>query len=197
MILIDVIGLKEWQPLSRTNRVDRLVAEVADTDLEKLNHEFAQWLLALLKYQVKQAIKLQKFPRQYKPLSPDYRDHKQASGLKPGFWQATGFLSEELQVWQDPSTRVWHIGWPPTLKHKASPDQFVADIARRLEQGDPRRKLPARPLFTPLAQNIAKGIFRYFTTFIHQHHPHLLSLIDADSNNAPITLTLKSPLFRK
>lgn len=195
MIVLDVIGLRTWQPLSRTNKVDRLVASLSGTDLDKLDKEFAQWLLQLLKYQVRQAIKLQKFPRAYKPLSPDYKDFKQANNLKPGFWQATGFLSEELTVWQG-TNGTWHIGWPPTLKHKASPDQLVADIARRLELGDKKRRLPPRPLFTPLAENIAKGIFRYFTTFVHQHHPEFFPLIDADSSQAPLTLTLKTPLMK-
>lgn len=192
MILITLPSLKTWKPLSQTHHFDRLADSLASEAYQALQDRYAQWLLQLLKHQVKEAIKKQKFPKPYKPLNPGYKDMKHHLGLKPGFWQATGFLQDSLTVWQDGQGH--HIGWPPGLRHKASPDEDVAEIAKRLELGDKDRNLPPRPLFTPLANHIAKSVSRYFVVFLQRHHPDYLAYVDTRATGLAPEIAARLPV---
>lgn len=178
MILISILDLRLWKPLSRTANPQVYTHRLPAEQIAIIEREFPLWLTELLKYKVKRAIELQQFPVPYKPLNPDYREWKMATGLKPGFWQATDFLRKSIAVWYDPATHTHHIGFPPDLLHPTSRIP-VAAIARRLEQGDKSRHLPPRPLFTPIAETMSRNIRRHLREFLSMHHPDKMHLLDA------------------
>lgn len=178
MILISVLDLHLWRPLSRTGNADTYTHQLTLDQIAIIEREFPLWLCELLKYKVKRAITLQQFPVRYKPLNKDYVEWKKATGLKPGFWQATDFLRRSISVWYDAPTNTHHIGFPPTLLHPSDRTP-VAAIARRLEQGDKARNLPPRPLFTPIADTMSRNIRRHLREFLSMHHANKMYLLDA------------------
>lgn len=183
MIVLDILQLREWRPLSRTTRLDLLLATLDPVALQDLEAAFARWLLELLRYQVRQAIKRQIFPRVYEPLSDSWVEQKRHQGLKPGFWIATGQLESTIKVWLSPETGRWTIGWPEGVRHKANPKVDCADIAKWMERGTV--KMPARPLFVPLAESIGKSIVPRFTTFCVKHYPDYATTLKGDGSEPP------------
>lgn len=178
MILISILDLRAWKPLSRQADHAVYTHKLPPEQIAIIEREFPLWLCELLKYKVKRAIALQQFPTKYKPLNKDYVEWKKAQGLKPGFWQATDFLRQSIKVWYDVSTATHHIGFPPSLLHPTDRTP-VAAIAQRLEKGDRRQNLPPRPLFTPIAAEMSRNIRRLLREFLQRHHPTKMHLLDA------------------
>lgn len=177
MILISILDLRLWKPLSRSVDAPAYRHLLSPDALAVIERDFPLWLTELLKYKVKRAIELQQFPVKYKPLNADYVEWKKATGLKPGFWQATDFLRKSIKVWYDASTHTHHIGFPPDLLHPTDRTP-VAAIARRLEVGDRKQHLPPRPLFTPIAESMSRNIRKHLREFLSMHHPDKLGLLD-------------------
>lgn len=181
-ILVRILSVKDWAPLSRTKKLDELrevlVAGGLDIYLFNIQKEFAHWIADLLKFRVREAINKQNFPVKYKPLSPAYVAKKKKEGGKSGFWRNTEFLVHNIKVWESPSA-VFNVGFPKHLKHKSS-NEFLVDIARSLEFGVKERNLPARPLFTPYARIISKSIIRYFVIFLKSYHRELIDFMQKE-----------------
>lgn len=174
-ILIDILRLKQWRPLSRT--LDHYAHHLSDEDYYRVDQLFPRWLLGLYRARIRDAINFQRFPRQYAPLSPAYVAWKDREGLKPGFWRATGFLVDHLTYWHDPKQDCHHIGFRPRLLHPTS-GELVWKIAQRLELGDAKQHLPARPLFIPIADQLRRNIRRHFLQYCTKRAPHLKALLD-------------------
>lgn len=181
MILISILDLRLWRPLSRTKSLKsaKFDHSITPQQFDTIEKEFPVWLSQLFKYQVKRAITLQKFPVKYKPLNSDYKAWKSATGLHVGFWQATDFLRQSISVWYEASTHTHHIGFPPDLIHPSSQIP-VATIARRLEKGDLHYNLPARPLFIPISHSISRNIRRHLAEFLRLHHPTIARQLDSE-----------------
>lgn len=196
MIIISIIGIKEWKPLSRTHKLDRLIEDLSPEQLNLLHADFAKWSCEFIKYRAKECVRRQIFPVKYAPLNGDYVRWKDKNGLKPGFWQATGTLANTMQVWETTGQENhWNIGWPPSVKHD---NGFpIQSIAQRLERGDKATNLPGRPLFTPLAEAYSKRIMRYFADFAARHYPSVLPYLGDGDEAENATIVSKVSLKRR
>lgn len=171
--LLDIGGFQEWAALSRSTKPAELFTLIGAAREEALREEFVRWLLQLLKAQAQECIRLQRFPVDYAPLSPAWAEKKERLGLHPGFWIATGTLTKTLTVWKERGEKVWHLGWPDSVKNPMNGEP-VSTIAAALEFGDPARNRPARPLFTVLAGRLQKQVYRLFFAFCREKHPSYL-----------------------
>ena len=173
MILIKVLRVKEYRPLSRTTRINILQEHLSIEEMNLLETQFAKYLIGVIRYNVDQAIVKQKlgprtFYSRYKPLSKRWKAAKKRHGLAQGFWRATTFLQNNIRIWQ--AGEVSYIGFPDNIIHPRN-GQSLHIISLALELGSKKRNIPARPLFKPVSENISKNIFAYFTQFIKLFHP--------------------------
>ena len=172
---IVVINMHHWSLLQKTPKIDRLLANIFDWELESLFREFTAYILNFYKSSILRAIKEQKFPVKYKPLSPKYAKYKKDNNMKQGFWQATGFSQVNLEFWK---LRKGHyaIGFKRNLIHPASGTK-IYKIHQYLEKGT--KNIPPRPLYLPIARKIQRHLYDvYFKRFIKDRHPELLHLLD-------------------
>lgn len=175
LILIQIIEFKKWKPLSRTHRLDELWRYLGEEKAAALMGEFALFLLNYYQSLIINTIKNQKFKKPYTPLSVEYALFKKRKHLKPGFWQEYGDLQENLTHWRE-SDGTYMIGFKPDTKHSVNgADQTM--IANVLERGSEKMHVPARPLFTPIAAAIRKGIIPFFEKFLRVKHPELIQYI--------------------
>lgn len=168
--LLSIGGFKTWSALSRSTKPAELFDTLGEAGEDKLREEFTRWLLQLLKAQVQECIRLQRFPVEYEPLKPAWADFKARHGLHPGFWIATGTLVDTLSVWKQKGEKVWNLGWRPGVKNPLN-GESVAEIAAALEFGNEAQNRPARPLFTILAARMQKNVYRLFYAFCREKHP--------------------------
>ena len=174
LILIKILRLRDWKPLSRTNKLDRLVDVLTEQQEDLLFSEFSFWLLEVYKRRVQYAIKHQQFPMQYAPLSIAWKVKKEKRGWHKGFWIASGMLMRNLRVWK--YAGIYHIGFPEHHIHPVH-NRPYASICRSLEMGAPARGLPARPLFTPIAMKLSRNIFYLFRTYLRLNKPQYIPYI--------------------
>lgn len=171
-ILITIADLYTWEPLQRNSRAQRILRELPSHKVEELLEGFAYYVLNFFKSLVLNAIRLQKFPVKYQPLSPAHLARKKKKGWRLGFWEMTGFLQQHLTIWKT-SNRNYCIGFKHGIVHPVN-GQSIEMIAKALEMGVPKHNLPARPLFYPLAQGISKKIYdTHFRRFMREKHPDL------------------------
>lgn len=176
VILIKVLGFKQWKPLYKTNRFDDLFLEL-DDDMEALIlHEFTTYLLHMLREKIQNAIKTQRFPVRYPPLSPQYLAKKKKQGRKLGFWISSGYLVKGLKYWYVDSEDAYYIGIPEGIRH---PDnkQLLSMILLTLELGSPERNIPPRPLFFPYANSMSKSITHIFERYLRKYRPELVPFV--------------------
>lgn len=172
VILIEVINLYNWEPLQKTSRAQMVFQKVGKRKTDEILKGFALFILNFYKAMILNAIRTQKFPTRYQPLSPEYVARKRRKGWRPGFWEMTGFLQQNLSIWQDAS-RSFCIGFREGIVHPVSGTPILT-IVKALEQGVPAHNLPARPLFFPLARAISKHIYDvHFKRFMQSRHPEL------------------------
>ena len=175
LILIRIIRLREWSPLSKTRRLDYLLDNITEQQSENLYDDFAHWLLEVYRRRVQNTIRTQRFPVNYAPLSPAWKKKKEKKGWHSGFWIATGMLMRNLKVWKYGG--VYHIGFPEHHVHPVHGRPY-ASICRSLEAGVPVAGIPARPLFTPIGQRMSRDIFYLFRTFLRMNRPSYLKYVE-------------------
>lgn len=172
--LIVILNFYKWDILQKSTKIDRLLANIFDWEIEALFKEFTVYILLLYKSLVLHAIKNQKFPKPYPPLSPKYVQYKKKMGMKKGFWQATGFSQVNLMYWK--LKNHYAIGFKRNLIHPASGTK-VYKIHNYVERGT--SKMPPRPLYYPIAVSIRKHIYdTHFKRFMKDRHPEWLHLLD-------------------
>jgi len=181
MILIKILNIKDWRPLSTTHRLDKLLEELGPEQTERLEFQFANWLLKLYKLKLQEAIKNQKlgnriFKQAYTPLNKKYVKDKKRKGQSTGFWQATGFLFKSITFWRHRG-KYYVIGFKKGVKHPSNKKMDVGKIAIILEKGSKKNNLPARPLFNPVARMLSKDIFNLFKRFIRVNRPKLMKYL--------------------
>lgn len=176
MILIRIADLKNWQPLSKTRKFDVLLETLSPPEIVMMEEAFADYICRLLISDIDTAIRTQRFPVRYAPLSRDYVALKRRKRRKRGFWQSTEYLRKAITYWRDPVGEFWAIGVDPNETH---PDngQSVEMIIKSLEEGVPENNLPARPLFTPLARRISKSISPRFLSFLRVYNKDYYKLV--------------------
>jgi len=171
-ILIEVINLYNWEPLKKTSRAQMILEKLGKRKVDELLEGFAYYVLNFYKALILNAIKLQKFPQAYQPLSPAHVNRKRKMGWKLGFWEMTGFLQQNLTIWKD-ARRSYCIGFKAGIIHPVSGTPLLT-IVKTLEMGSPKRGIPARPLFMPLAAGISKHIYDvHWKKFLREKHPQI------------------------
>ncbi|MFA5071172.1 MAG: hypothetical protein WC511_02265 [Candidatus Pacearchaeota archaeon] len=177
IILIEVVDLYTWEPLSKNSRAQTLLRELDSNRVREVTEGFALYLLNFLKSLVLNAIKMQKFPVRYAPLSPAYARRKLRKGWRHGFWQMTGFLQNHIEIWKI-QTNNYAIGFKHGIIHPET-GAPIEDIVKWLEKGVPSHNQPARPLFYPLSAGISKHVYDvHFRRYIRDKHSDLVDLLD-------------------
>lgn len=172
---IVIINFYKWSLLQRSPKIDRLLANIFEWEAEALFKEFTIYILNLYKSLILHAIKYQKFPKSYPPLSPRYVKYKERNRMKKGFWQATGFSQVNLDYWRLKKGH-YAIGFKRNLIHPASGTK-VYKIHNYVERGT--IKMPPRPLYWPIARSIQRVIYRiHFRKFMQIKHPEWVKLLD-------------------
>lgn len=174
MILLEVNG-HDWSALARSVKPLALFAHLGPEGAERFQEEFGHWLLELLRAHVLDAIRTQRFPEDYDPLSPAWAHRKARLGLEPGYWRATGTLAASLAVWRTEEGKIV-LGFPADAVSPLN-KQKVAVYAAALEHGDPKRGRPGRPLFTTFATRMRKQIYRLLRRFCQKHHPEYVAFL--------------------
>lgn len=182
MILIKILRIQDWKPLSATHKLDRLLTELEPEQINKLEWDFANWLLRVYKLKLQEAIKTQRlgtrsFRQRYKPLSKDYVKSKKRKGQSTGMWQATGFLLKSITFWRHRG-KYYVVGFKRGVKHPSNPKINVDQIAIILEKGSKKRNIPGRSLFIPVARMLSKDIFKLFKRFVREHRPKLMKYLE-------------------
>lgn len=183
MILINIVGLKEWKPLYNSKGFHSFVQHFSDKPrvLEEIESSFVMWVLSEFKRNVQARVKAQSFPVKYEPLSAAYKARKQKQRLNPGFWSATGFLIDHVKVWKYGGK--YTLGFDPKVKHPEN-GELLVDIVKRLELGCEKTNLPARPLFLPIAKSYGKHMYTNFERFIKFRYPKYFPLLSQQEKQA-------------
>jgi hypothetical protein len=181
MILIKILNIRDWKPLSATHKLDKLLIELEPGQIDKLEWDFANWLLRIYKLKLQEAIKYQRigtktFKQLYKPLNQSYVQSKKKKGQDTGFWRASGFLFKSITFWRHRG-KYYVIGFKKGVKYPKSKTE-VAKIAVMLEKGSPKRHIPSRPLFIPIARMLSKDIFKLFKRFVRENRPKLIKYLE-------------------
>jgi len=172
---IVILNFYKWSLLQRSPKIDRMLNNVFDWELEVIFKEFTIYIMNLYKSLILHAIREQKFPKKYKPLSPKYVQYKKDNRMKQGFWQATGFSQVHLDFWKL-RKGYYAIGFKRNLVHPASGEK-VWKIHNYVEKGT--SKMPPRPLYGPIAKSIQKNIYSvHFKRFVKDRRPELLKFLD-------------------
>ena len=140
-----------------------------------MHDNFADWILFHYIKRIKKAIGEQRFPVRYKALNKQYKESKRAKGRHTGFWISSGFLADNIIRWQD-RDGTWNIGFADNEKHPDN-NQSVLMIAQTNEYGSKDGRIPARPLFRPIAKIMSKSISRFFIEFLKQERPDLYTIV--------------------
>ena len=176
IIFISIIDIYTWKPLSRTTKVNKLLKALDKETIDRLFHEFAVFVLLFYRSLVQQSIKNQKFRKKFIPLSEKYRKYKESKRLLSGFWQATGFLQQHLELWRA-SDGAYNVGFSEEVMHPRTKAP-LSIILKVLEEGSEDRNIPARPLFWPLARAMSKHVYdTYFMRFMRNQYPEYLKFL--------------------
>lgn len=193
-ILIEVVNLYNWEPLTKNSRAQMVLENIGKRKADELLEGFAYYVLNFLKSLVLNAIRLQKFPMQYQPLSPQYVARKRKKGWRLGFWEMTGFLQQHITVWKD-ARRSYCIGFRSGVIHPVSGTPILT-IVKTLEMGSPKKNIPARPLFFPLAAGISKKIYDiHWKKFLREKYPQIYrEMMYEEQHPGESNLTKEKPL---
>ncbi len=172
IILIEIIDLFDWEPLKKNSRAQIVMQDMTLEEANRITEEFAYYILNFYKALILNAIKTQKFPAKYPPLSKAHLDRKKKHGWKLGFWEMTGFLQRNLTIWKYYKNN-YAIGFKEGIVHPESGTPILI-IAKTLEKGSVKRGIPARPLFSPLAAGLSRHIYDvHFLKFMREKHPDI------------------------
>jgi hypothetical protein len=137
----------------------------------ELQQYFCQYMALEYQAALQRAILTQRFRNnKWLPLSPAYLQYKEKMGFAKGIWIRTGQLVDSIIVLQRGDH--WMVGIDPTANYPGAAGIPVLTIAKFMEFGT--TKMPARPLFRPIANYLNAHISRYFQMFI-KGNPDLLA----------------------
>lgn len=203
MILINVSKAIKYLPMSRNTNKNRqrydILYDIAvsnNTNIDKIEIDFAIYLANILKLRVEHAIKTQKingipmsaiFTKKGVNTITELSSKNDKAGTsmskiyqklsdsynksknpinKDKFWTNTGELVKKLKVWK--SSKGVNVGFPPNARHTKS--QYSKSRAKLDDivkwMEYGTKKMPARPLFTAVVSHISKNIDVYFVHFI-------------------------------
>jgi hypothetical protein len=128
---------------------------------EELQADFAGFIAQQYRKELVKAIDTQRFKTKWPPLSFEYYTFKKRHHLSTNMWEATGFLKDHIVAFKKKGE--WVVGPDPDAIHPESHVSLLF-IARCLEYGTD--KIPARPLFRPLAAYISRHIDLYWRSFL-------------------------------
>lgn len=129
-----------------------------------VQEKFAAYMAKELRNQFKDAITKQRFKSTWPPLSIPYRDWKGDHNLSLNIWEATGYLKKSI-VYRK-RNGYYLVGIDPYKKYKDGPK--VLYVAQCIEYGTSR--MPARPLFRPIFNQVRKNIRRYWVKFLREEN---------------------------
>lgn len=104
-----------------------------------------------LKDYIETVIREQRY--KWQPLSRDYLASKERRGLDPRIYIATGFFLSNIKIWEDGAGI--HVGFEPDAVHTPSGLKLNV-LARILEFGSAKARIPARPLWRPAISAIRR-----------------------------------------
>lgn len=134
-------------------------------DFQDFMKGFLDYFTEIIVDRIKEVIRTQEFKSKWHKLSPKYLEFKKRWGLEMGIWISGGHVVDSIAYWWSPLVDGYIIGVPPALKHRVpkrgggydkSKKQKVRvmQILKWMENGT--RKMPARPLFTPVMKYYQK-----------------------------------------
>lgn len=145
---------KEWRP-------GKIMIPSDFPELEEFMGDFAEYMAEVYKEDLQRAIDDQRYEYKWEDLTIPYYEYKEKNNLSLNKWEATGFLKSNIDYWW--TRDAWVVGID---KYSFYQGTFVSayDVARFMEYGT--EKMPARPLFRPLARYLSKHVRRYWHKFL-------------------------------
>lgn len=131
---------------------------------EWVQEKFAAYVAGIMRDQFKEAIDKQRFKSTWPPLSEPYMDWKGKHNLSLNIWEATGYLKKSI-VYRK-RNGYYLVGIDPYKRYKNGPK--VLFVAKCIEYGTSR--MPARPLFRPIFNQIRKHMGRYWRKFLAEEN---------------------------
>lgn len=125
-----------------------------------IHQEFAKYLADLMRDEFVAAIEDQRFANKWPPLSFNYLRYKRIHRLSLKTWEATGVLKDSIV--SKKRLGYYYVGIDPNRRYRNG--ARVLDIASYLEYGTSR--MPARPLFRPIFEDIRKNLDNYWMDFL-------------------------------
>jgi len=174
VLIINVSNILKYSPMrndtvKNRRRLDILsdIANETNTDIDKIVWYFSKYIASIINYQIKKSIESQKVVGKsmksvYKPLNKKYSKSK-PYGTKTKFWINSGFLVNNIKVYQSGGTL--YVGVPEKIKYKGSKIS-VKKVILYMEKGT--KKQPPRPLITPIVRELEKRIDRVFNNFVKE-----------------------------
>lgn len=121
---------------------------------------FAEYVAGIIRDECATAIEDERFRNKWPPLSVTYVRYKQRHRLSMKMWKATGLLEQSIVARK--RLGYWYVGVDPSKRYRNG--MKVIDIARCMEYGTSR--MPARPLFRPIFEDIRKNLGSYWDDFL-------------------------------
>jgi phage gpG-like protein len=141
----------EWRPASK----------IAKEEHQRLLGQFAHYMAKVYAEEVRKAIDSQKFANNWAPLSEDYLKFKRRNGLSLKIWEATSFLKDNITAYR--SNDKYVVGVNKRIKYPTT-EVPAWKVMFWMEFGT--TKMPARPLFRPIATNLQKSIRQHWIRFL-------------------------------
>lgn len=161
-IKIPIKGFNEyadWRP----------AIKLAEEEHQYLIGQFAHYMAKKMAEEVQKAINTQRFVSKWPPLSVKYLHYKKMHHMSLNIWEATGFLKNNITAYRSNNAYIVGVSkrvrYPPkSRKNKTEPGVLAWKVMFWMEFGT--RKMPARPLFRPVASQMQKNIRRYWIQFL-------------------------------
>lgn len=145
------------QPLDRYWEPGKIFLKGED---KKTREEFSRFVADEYVNFVKRSIDLQRYRRDWPPLSDAYLKYKEKEGLSLKIWEATKETKNSLRVLDRRS--YLEVGYDRRRRHKLTKEPLY-EIARKMEYGDFRTK--PRPLFRLAYIHFSKNISYYWELY--------------------------------
>lgn len=172
MTLINITNALRYSPLSKNNprnkgRYDTLqdIAVATKRDIDQMELEFAQYIARIIRDRARLFIQTQKIGNRpmsvvYKPLNEEYNKSKPQTS-KGKFWINSGEFVKKLTAYTN-NGRVY-VGFPNFSIYRKTGVRHQK-VLNWLESGN--RRVPARPLFTPIVSMVSKNLDQYFNQYL-------------------------------
>lgn len=128
-----------------------------------IHREFANYLAEIIRKEFSDAIDDQRFINYWPPLSLSYLRYKRLHHLSLKTWKATGLLQDSIVAKR--KVISYYVGIDPNKRYRNGAK--VIDIAKCMEYGTSR--MPARPLFRPIFEDIRKHVDDYWEAFLEEN----------------------------